>query len=661
MQYFTSALCLMWLLTWPTLTLQKDDTDEVTIQPSSDRAISFSLTGLTSNRVEYANIINTLDIGGTIREAGKLIKALNLAQMREKYRPHHQQWLERDMQTLEVKGLKHRAETTLKAFEGLTKTPKHHSRHLQKRIVPLIPLAIGLFGLISGFVGTAFGLYNQKELEKISNKVNRVKSDLSLVAKGSRKALEALTMHNADIHTLAFLVKQTARTARTEYRGLQSIAWDDAAISVLKDRVALLEDSLTQAFSKRISIKAMANWNLDAISDELFAQADSKGMIPVATHHSDWLQYQTSFTFQNGTITTITHIPLIPRHGEMTIWRHLPLPIPLNNGLYAIPRLQKNYIAISDDESVFKTLSETDLRLCQALGTFYTCDRQNVVRKAPRSDSRAKYPKDEDLCLFALFSGRYDLAEQTCWLDLVAATPQVFQSAPAEFHTFNPDSHRGRITCRDHSKVPNQAFDAHEAFRLTELPSGCQAETQTHIFWPADVFFTRNISANTVQHTWPKSLATLRLKVTRSDFDKIADKAGAVMKGTDTKAALIQDGLTSLPPADWVEQVNYYITGIGFLLATISATAALFITWLLKQYQQRLRDQEHRISALVDTVQELTRQSAHRIPPPMYSIQPVHSHGMAHIQDQPAQGPAITQGSLGISTGPTLPAINYVT
>jgi hypothetical protein len=76
---------------------------------------------------------------------------------------------------------------------------------------------------------------------------------------------------------------------------------------------------------------------------------------------------------------------------------------------------------------------------------------------------------------------------------------------PNVFASYVTDPHQGTITCKGDSNPsgpPITTFTVDSAQQIT-LPFGCVAETDTHVFAPADNSFSQDVHEYSVAYTWP--------------------------------------------------------------------------------------------------------------------------------------------------------------
>jgi hypothetical protein len=350
---------------------------------------------------------------------------------------------------------------------------KPHRR--QKRFVfTLIALAI------AAAAATAFGVYTVHELNDMNN---RAKS-LEHVTK---TAFNYVDNEASRIDLLAGMINGTSAQAydnaiRAEHATASTR--EDTTILMAESMVRDIESIITAALDKRLHPAAIEERNTNEIVKALHAESEKKGFTPMVTRTADLLQCRTSFLMDAEGITLLVHVPTAPKNAFLELYRFIPLPIPVHEKYHALVNTAETIIAISDDDSVFRTFTPQELTECDKVGFFFACDKANVVRKRPTEVSELK---DDGMCLFSLFLQKYDDATRACNFNLKEAPPTVEQVSQTHFVTFNGNQHQGRIRCPKSSR-PSKHRSTFSANFISEidLNPGCIAETNTHIFAAPD-------------------------------------------------------------------------------------------------------------------------------------------------------------------------------
>jgi hypothetical protein len=210
--------------------------------------------------------------------------------------------------------------------------------------------------------------------------------------------------------------------------------------------------------------------------------------------------------------STLVHVPLIDMKSELTNWEHHILTIPLQDDLYLnIGPAEYLHLAVMADHKLYRAMTRAKFNTCRRLGEFYLCDRSLVSTKAPNIDAKPPQWNFPALCLFALFSRRFELAAATCMTSFGGKDATMRMVSLDAFGSYLGKPHRGTVMCRGEINPggpETRALSANGPTKIT-LPHGCTAETSTHILAAADDGFSRSDSDYTIAYVWPFDPLTL--------------------------------------------------------------------------------------------------------------------------------------------------------
>jgi hypothetical protein len=163
---------------------------------------------------------------------------------------------------------------------------------------------------------------------------------------------------------------------------------------------------------------------------------------------------ETSFVAGPNGFTTLVHVPLIDMQSALMIWEHHILPIPLKDDLYLnIGPAENTHNAVTADHKLYRAMTRAKFNTCRGLGKFFLCNRRLVVTKAPKIDAAPPPWKDPSLCLFALFSRRFELAAATCMTAIGGKDAAMQMVAPDAFGSYRASPHMGTHRRRDKDLV----------------------------------------------------------------------------------------------------------------------------------------------------------------------------------------------------------------
>ncbi len=106
------------------------------------------------------------------------------------------------------------------------------------------------------------------------------------------------------------------------------------------------------------------------------------------------------------------------------------LPIPISkDARVSFNTGDFEYIAIDNQKMLYKVMSEADLLSCHKKGTIFICDYASVLKKAPDHDDEDQFTSENAaICMYSLFSRRFQLAFKTCPRKVIPAENSVVNS-----------------------------------------------------------------------------------------------------------------------------------------------------------------------------------------------------------------------------------------
>jgi hypothetical protein len=372
-------------------------------------------------------------------------------------------------------------------LEGLNLNPR------KTRGIVLTIIAIA--ALVAASAATIGGLYLAEELEQH-------KCREELYAGISSLTLDGVAQLSGTQEELNRITQEVITSLESEYATYYTSEHVNLLLTAINRRMEVINSAFQCAMDQKISVLSFTELHFACTAMKGERDARQAGLIPVSKHFSDYLQYPASFIKSKTGFTVMVHVPLIDPDSAMTLYMHQTLPIPLRDHLYLhLGPSDYTHLAVSADGKFFRTMPLAQFNTCCTIREFYLCDCGLVVRKSPDKDAIPPVHKDPELCIFALFQRRFELAKtligvQTTAMQMVG--PNVIASYAA-------DPHQGTITCEGDSNPsgpPITTFTVASALQIT-LPFGCVAETDTHVFAAADNYFSQDVHEYLVAYTWP--------------------------------------------------------------------------------------------------------------------------------------------------------------
>ena len=426
-------------------------------------------------------------------------------------------------------GKRPRKRTRRHPIHALHLPPVGQAPHLLSR-VPRNPAYIvaGIVAIIGIIAVTFSSLYTAREIKKLHDSL--ITDDWSHTYRE-----EHLGQSQSAIMHLLNKAIQLYDHNWADYR-------DGIATTVVLDaverRLGMFDHALACGLDRRVSPAHFLDVDLPRTAARIERHALALGMVPLAHHVSDWLQFEASLVATDYGLDVIMHVPMYDPSSLLHIYRFHPLPIPLDHGLHLqLDPAPFTHLAIDASSSYFRALSLAQISACRQIGLFRLCDLGSVVRIAPdQSTSAAIAHIDPELCLWALFSRDFKTAGTVCDSNIGVATSAMAQVGPRTFASYSTTAHRGMVTCHNSSN-PHLAFTVNGLKKVT-IPFGCWAETDTHRFTAADHSLSRTADTFSLSYDWetPISLLTRNLNITA--FAELRNESRTLVGQVDALVSL---------------------------------------------------------------------------------------------------------------------------
>jgi hypothetical protein len=338
--------------------------------------------------------------------------------------------------------------------------------------------SIALWGA-KQLAGTLFGWWTTSEADTAKQiaqdngrRLNRVIEATSLIARRLSTSEEAIKK-----------IIQAGVSLSQKLDLLNALEHAGRAADQLEVRWNEFEEIVTTAADSRLSMHAVKERDLFTLKKVVIEATVLRGLRTPVNSALDFLQCPTTFLMADKGIDLVVHIPAAPIGSLLQIFRYVILPLPLEGGMVATPRLVNTILAIEEGNEAFTIMTDADLLQCRQLGSLYFCPHLNVVRRSPPADT-VESEIDEGLCLFFLFTHNVPAALRVCPLTLSTRPDQVRQIARGDFLAISSHDEEATIDCT----LQQQGAPRGEVrlFAGTQtnitLPPGCQAIPSRHKF-----------------------------------------------------------------------------------------------------------------------------------------------------------------------------------
>jgi len=451
--------------------------------------------------------------------------------------------------------------------------------HRQKRFGATV-MGIGII------VSLLTGLFNLIEVKDLNSRSNGYDSRIHALAEAEEHSIIALDKLLNATKGVEGIIDSTIMVLESRAKHETKIFWLGEAIQVAERQLMVTENGLRSAVRGHLDTAALTTVNLTGITAHLHGYAREQGLVFASEEHAHLQNMPTSLNPTDYGFDVFVHIPLFKPESKMKIFQHLPLPLPLEEGVFLMIDTPEDTIAISGDDSKYRITSITELNAdCYKLGNFYACPRGNHAIRAPR-EPPTRITDDPGLCLWALLKGEGPYATKTCRRSIVQPGPRVVQVSARKFITYGAT--KGNIVCRP----PRSLFTPFETtdFGTFHLPPGCYAHSHLFSLASADSAYTRPEEEWTTVSTLPIPTKTLLDEVDVSDIKEVMRHAKDM--GQEISRISLEDAKIKITEAkkretylSWWPQYSYQesigsMSGIiAFLMASLHLLYTGFLRW----------------------------------------------------------------------------------
>ena len=340
---------------------------------------------------------------------------------------------------------------------NLYSTPKNLKTNRTKRFLPMILGGLAV-SLLTATAGTAFGVVNRKEVEKLVQRMNdlEAKQDQIVRVLGDvEKDMSELRQTTHDMVIASFM-------DRTFDSGIV-IGRLRSQLTTLSTRLAKMEAAVQQAQHHRLAVDFLTAKQLMGLFQQIQNQAKQFGYRTIIERPSELFQLDASYAFDGKIISVLLHVPIAPPDAFMRLYKLHPFPLPFDNGTLLTHNVKNEILAISNSNHRYTIqMSSVDLLGCHRLGRIYLCERNGLLNKYP-----------EDTCLGSLYHQKFELAHQLCDFRVEPAREFIYQLLNNWFMIFEPHPLTVPVVCTNGSHSELHVRKGISKFHLT---AGCTAD-----------------------------------------------------------------------------------------------------------------------------------------------------------------------------------------
>lgn len=340
---------------------------------------------------------------------------------------------------------------------------------------------LGLLALPLAVAATAMGIYNAAQIEFLKHELLEVKENVKRlfeVVQDQERHMQEIDTAVREISTsmLSLLIHDPglfqARLSRIENQ--------------IRDRLRIATHGLQTAQHRRLSVDYLSPAEIRILFSRLQARAAEFGCDLLVKHHSDLFQLEVSLLFDGEDAHILLHVPMIPQHSLLRLFKMHPFPLPFFQDTFLIPDVKNDVLAISSTDHRFSTqLSSVDLLGCHRVNQIFMCDRFGVLSR-----------RFNHTCLGALYMQDFIAAQSVCHFEVVPIAEQIYQLKKNWFLVYLPKPVTVPVNCRNGTTAE---LHLSRGSQKVHISPGCEAGFPDHLLISD---FSIRMPADIIQLDW---------------------------------------------------------------------------------------------------------------------------------------------------------------
>jgi hypothetical protein len=286
-------------------------------------------------------------------------------------------------------------------LDALPWTENYNPFRFQSQVRPKRQVLIGM-AVGAAVVAASSALYSAIEMEELSSSIYKQQQINIEILQDHETRLgineRSISLLNSTVTKIGLKLINMA-----DYITINEVILHVAfSMNTAFDDVNRVVRGLNAIAMHRLSPDAVKTPNMARALASLRERMRNEGFTLGLTTFDDVFRSETSHAvFRNGTMVVIVHIPSYKVNTKLRLLEYVPVPIILDTpgklqagekpvAIYAQP--EHSYLAVTQDESAYKTFSHAELQACRELGGVHFCANDNVYRRAVQKS-----------CLYGLF------------------------------------------------------------------------------------------------------------------------------------------------------------------------------------------------------------------------------------------------------------------
>ena len=440
------------------------------------------------------------------------------------------------------------------------------------------------FDLLFGLTGTIFGISNQIQISHINTQIASMQHnmdqmvDIQQLQENHLHKLD-LQMKNIDTIIQDFLIHDPAKIN----------AFLDGHIFLSLDIFTKISAVISQMQLRRLSPLLLSSQTLDKLRAHIFQVARTNQMKSFVTRNSDFFQIETSYIWQphNKTLSLLLHVPLARPEYILDLKQYLPFPLAhdLSANHSITPSVgAHDILAVSQDHTVGKILSQSDLQGAFRMGEFFFSEGRDILQ----TDL-------QDTCLGANYLQHLTGIKRYCKFEIQQIREQVFQSSKNQWTIYTTNQFTTFTICPDkqdptiHTNTPTII----QPSSTISLEPGCKIRLRKHIIY-AETDEQTAVNPTFFTSTW--NVSTIFPNTSPGQFSEalqsLHDYGLHIVDAADIAGHLKTSSAQSTT-AHFTNPLNYF----GPLMALIALI--LISIWIFKKFWNKTSKNNNNIQSQI--------------------------------------------------------------
>ena len=425
----------------------------------------FKNAGRVYGNLAYGHLVASLNITEELHERQRLLEQLNdgLQQIVVPTNSSSQDY-EYRLNWLKnyTKFETEQSRVLVDSTEGMFANLDHVSTRQKRQLAVLASAVIG--GVVSSLI-TEFG---KEQLVSI------LQQKVDCLASAVEESDEQIAQNKVDIERLKKTLKQVLREVSKmilhdkKVNSAMLIMETTIAIKSVVSRIRRTLNAIETIRSGTFSTDVASPQAFKTALSKLSQQAIAQGRMITIENILDLNLLSSSYLYvpESKLIITFAHIAFVSKQAQLSLYKYLETPTKLSNDskLYSqVNYLQKNYIAINDDQSHYMPLSLDDLLSCEKMRSDYFCPNLMMCKRERQS------------CILALYLNNHEMIRRTCELSLTKFVSEAYKISKDSYIWSETEEKELTVIC---DNFPKWTQKVHGTFKL-KINAGCKAFTNT--------------------------------------------------------------------------------------------------------------------------------------------------------------------------------------